>query len=152
MNKRFFLVEISCVVSVGNQLPRLGSVTSCQKSRLRSPSKQSSGAFLSAPCAQWGPHSAPRYGERRNRHTRSRGCRTGRLCRARRMTTRHTRLRIRLSLECEPSALPKERLTHPHKTGLFISITSIIRTFVFLNSLLHNNGIKHRAQRHGLRR
>ena len=60
---------------------------------------------------------------------------------------------VRKSLiECEPSALPNEWLTHPHKTGLFISITSIIRTFVFLNSLLHNNGTKHRAQRHGLRR
>ena len=32
-----FVVEISCAVSVGNQLPRLGCVTSCQKSRLRSP-------------------------------------------------------------------------------------------------------------------
>ena len=32
-----FLVEISYVISVGFRLPRLGSDTSCQKSRLRSP-------------------------------------------------------------------------------------------------------------------
>ena len=44
-----------------------------------------------------GPHNAPRYGERRNRHTRLRGGRTGCPCRVRRMTTRHARLRIRLS-------------------------------------------------------
>ena len=31
-----FLVEISYAISVGYRVPRLGSVTSCQKSRLRS--------------------------------------------------------------------------------------------------------------------
>ena len=33
------------VVNVGKWLPRLGSDTSCQQSRLRSPSKQSTGLF-----------------------------------------------------------------------------------------------------------